>query len=137
MAQNDKDYVFHMPCLRNHTYYDCHLWYTCVKWWYLQTYFWVSGFLGGKRAKKVQNDHFCLLHSISQEPYIIWSSFVVHKRELIYLQVCFHFFKILIFRLVRRVKGQKIGPKWRKALSVVPYISGKIYHMIFICYAQE
>ena len=24
--------VYHAPYLRNHTWYDCHLWYTSVKW---------------------------------------------------------------------------------------------------------
>ena len=27
------------PCLRNCTSYDCSFWYTCVKWWYLQHFF--------------------------------------------------------------------------------------------------
>ena len=31
--------VCHTSYLRNHTSYDCHLWYTCVKWWYLQACF--------------------------------------------------------------------------------------------------
>ena len=41
------------------------------------------------------------------------------------------FLKILIFGVV---SGQhaKNGPKWQKILPVVPYISGTIYHMIFI-----
>ena len=43
----------------------------------------------------------------------------------------FHFFKILIFQVVRRVKGQKMA-KNDKKLSAVPYISGTIHHMIFI-----
>ena len=25
--------------LRNHTSYDCHLWFTSVSWWYFQTFF--------------------------------------------------------------------------------------------------
>ena len=51
----------------------------------------VSGLLGGggrgggvKEQKIAENDKkFCLLHLISQEPYIIWSSFVVHKCEMV------------------------------------------------------
>ena len=31
-AQNDKNSVCCTSYLRNHTLYDCHLWYTCVKW---------------------------------------------------------------------------------------------------------
>ena len=53
--------------------------YTCVKWWYLQVFFSFlqnfdfSGFWVVNRQKLVQNDKkFCLLCSISQEPYIIW-----------------------------------------------------------------
>ena len=39
IVQNDKNYVCRAPYLRNHTPYDCHLWYTIVKWWYLQVIF--------------------------------------------------------------------------------------------------
>ena len=42
------------PSLRNCTPYDHNFCYTCVKWWY------------------------SLACSISQEPYVIWSSFMVH-----------------------------------------------------------
>ena len=38
-------------------------------------------------------------------------------------------FKILIFLVVRGLKGQKMT---QKLLSVTPYISGTIYHMIYI-----
>ena len=43
----------------------------------------------------------------------------------------FHYFKILIFWVVRRVKGQK---KWSRMTknSVMPCISGTIYHIFFI-----
>ena len=34
-----KNYISCTLYLRNHTSYDCHLWYTCVKWWYLQAFF--------------------------------------------------------------------------------------------------
>ena len=60
-----------------------------------------------KGQKMAQNDKkFYLSRSISQEPYIIWSSFVVHKCKMIISQGFFLFFKILIFRVVRKVKGQ-------------------------------
>ena len=32
MVQNDQNSIRHTPYLRNHTSYDCHLWYTSVKW---------------------------------------------------------------------------------------------------------
>ena len=92
---------------------------------------------GVKGQKTVQNDKkLCLSLFISQEPYIIWLSFMVHMCKMIishtlhhtrYLRnhtscschfwykcendnisrSCFHFFKILIFWFVRWVKGQK------------------------------
>ena len=77
--------VCRIPHLRNHTWYDCHFWYTRVKWWYLHLFFsffqnfdflgccgWGEG-RGIKGQKMVQNHkRFCLLCSISQEPYILW-----------------------------------------------------------------
>ena len=38
-VQNDKSSVRHPPYLRNHISYDCHLWYSFVKWQYLQKFF--------------------------------------------------------------------------------------------------
>ena len=34
-----KNYVCRVPYLRDHTSYDCHLWCTFLKWWYLQQFF--------------------------------------------------------------------------------------------------
>ena len=164
--------------------------HTTVKWWYLQTYFWVSGFLGGKRAKKVQNDHFCLLHSISQEPYImivicgtqawidnisrlvfifskfwffgllggskgkklaqngeklcllclisqekyiIWFSFAMHKSKMMISTGVFFFFSFFQnFKALLGVSKGKNWPKTIKKLSVMPCISGTIHYIIFI-----
>ena len=57
--------------------------------------FWFFGLLGGvKMQKKVQNDKkVCLPHSISQEPYIIWLSFMVHMCKLIISSVFFFIFQ--------------------------------------------
>ena len=62
--------------------------------------FWVHSWVKGQ--KKVQNDKkLCPLHSISEVPYIMWLSFMVH--------MCFFsFFQILIFPVVIGVKGQKM-----------------------------
>ena len=68
---------------QSHISYDCHLWYTSVKWYYLQA------------------------------------------------------LKNLIFRVVRRVKVQKKGPKWQKTFSFALYISGTIHHMILIYGAHQ
>ena len=69
---------------------------------------------GVKGQKMVQNDKkFCLLRSISQEPYIIWLSFMVQMCKMIISPGAFFSFKILIFWVVRRLKGQK-WPKMTK-----------------------
>ena len=60
----------------------------------------------------------CLMSLISQEPYIIWLSFMVHLcKMMIYLGFFFHFFRILILCVVRRVKGQKMAQNDKKKLS--------------------
>ena len=58
---------------------------------------------GLKEQKMVQNGKFCQSRFISQEPYIIWLSFMVHMCKMIvspgvvFFFFFFHFFKILIF----------------------------------------
>ena len=53
-----------------------------------------SGLLGDTRAKNSAKWQKCLfIHSISQEPYMIWLSFMVHICKMICF---FQFFKILI-----------------------------------------
>ena len=81
----------------------------------------------------IQNDKtFCLSHSISQEPYLIWLSFMVQMCKMIISPGVFFNVNILIFQFVKELKGQKDGAKCRKFLSAVPYVSGTMYHMIFI-----
>ena len=82
-----------------------------------------------------QNDkNFYLWLLIFQEPYIIWSSFMVHmylwKDNISRHFFHFFFFKILIFRNIRGQGGKraKNGPKWQKILSVSLCISGTVHH---------
>ena len=89
--------------------------------------FWFSGLLKGVKGQKiVQNvKKFCLLRSISQGPYIIWSSFVVCKcRMMMSPGGFFMFFKILIFQNFRRVKGEKMAQHDKKNCPSYLYISG-------------
>ena len=52
---------------------------------------------------------------ISQEPYIIWMSFMVHLCKMILSpEVFFIFFNIMIFSVVRRVKVQKMNQNDKK-----------------------
>ena len=97
--------------------------------------------------KMVQNDEmFCPWCLISQEPYLIWLSFVVNMCKMIispgvfvFVYVFFlHIFKILIFWIVRGVKVQKNSPKWQKILSVTRSTSQEPYiiwfsFMVHIC----
>ena len=86
---------------------------------------------GVKGQQMVQNDRkFCLLLSISQEPNIVWLSFMVQMCKIISPGVFFNF-QILIFRVVRAERA-KNGPKWQKILLVSLRISGTVYHMIVI-----
>ena len=90
--------------------------------------FWVHR--GVKGQKTVRNDKkLCLLCSISQEPSIIWLSFVVQMCKIIISPGAFFNVKILIFQVVKGLKGQKMS---QNVENLFPYISGTIYHMIYI-----
>ena len=141
-----KNSVCRNPYLRNHTSSDFDLWYSCVKQ-YLQDFFhffkifWVARRVKGQKI--AQNDKkLCLLHLISQEPYIIWSSFVVHNCKMKSPSIFFYFFKILIFWVVRKVKGQKIAHDDKELcplhfISQEPYIwSWLMVHMCKMIYLQ-
>ena len=78
--------------------------------------FWVHR--GIKGQKTVQNDKkFCLSCSISQEPYIIWLSFMVHMCRTITSPDAFFNFKISLFWIVRGLNRQKMAQNDRN-LSV-------------------
>ena len=69
-----------------------------------------------KGHKMVQNDKTLYpLCSISQDPYIIWLSFMIHMCKMIISPCVFSiFFNIFIFRVVSGVKGQKMTKNWQK-----------------------
>ena len=141
MAKMTKKYVCYSRYLRNHISYDCHLWYTYVKWLYLLGFVHFFKILilcvvrGGvvDGQKMVQNEkNLCLSCSISQESYIILFLFMVLMCKMIISPgALFHFFKTLIFWVVRGVK-RKNSPKWQKIMSAVLDISGTMHHMIVI-----
>ena len=150
----NNNYIHHMPYLRNSVaYHD--VWYTFVKWWYLQVFFSFFFFfffsflffrlLGrwkGKTWPKMTKK-FCLVRFISQELYIIWLSFMVHLcKMMISPGVFFHFFKIFDSMGCYKgrgggCKGAKNCPKWEKILSTLLHITGIIHHMIFIYGTQN
>ena len=71
----------------------------------------------------------CLLHTLFQEPYIMWSLVLVYMcKMMISPGIFFHFFKILIFWVVKEVKGQKMVQNDNKfcpsiSISQEPYIT--------------
>ena len=139
----NNSYICYLPYMRNSIAYNQDFWYICVKWYISRCFFqffkilifwFVRGKKQGKGQKTVQNDKiFCLSCFISQEPFIIWLSFMVHMFKIIISSgVFFHFFKILIFWVVGGVKGQKKVQNDKKILSVTLHISGAIHHVIVI-----
>ena len=89
---------------RNHISYGLHLWYTCMYkriisqgFFFISSKFWLSGSLGWAKGQKVaQNDKiFCLSHSASQEPYIIWLWFLVHMSKIFFIFSEFWFLRFL------------------------------------------
>ena len=86
--------VCYVPYLRNHTSSNLHLWYTCVKWWYLRAFFFFFIFLkfwffrllwGIKGQKLIQNEKIILSATH-------WSWFLLHLCKMISPGVSFSFF---------------------------------------------
>ena len=148
MAQLTKNYVCRTLYLRNHITCDCHLWYTCVNDDIRRCFFYFFKILifrvvRGWRCKKWSKMTKTSVHR-TQYPrnhtsydhlsctYVKW-----------YLQVVFflHFFKSLIFQVVRGEGGHKRtknSPKWQK-ISLLHSISHEPYSflcMIIICGTQ-
>ena len=112
----EKKIVYIAPYLRNHTSYDCHLWYTSVKW-YLQWVFfhffkilifqvvsWVKEQQNGPKWQKF------LSHSISQEPYLIWLWFLLMCKMMLSPIIFFIFSKFWILGFYGGgVKGKEIA----------------------------
>ena len=107
-----------------------HIWGTIwlsfmfLKWQYLQVLCFFSFFLnilifwvhrGVKGQKTFRNDKkLCLLCSISKERYIIWLSFMVQMWKMIISPGVFFYVKILIFQVVKGLKGQKMTQNVKK-----------------------
>ena len=98
MAQNDKK-LFLLHSISQEAYIIM-IFDTRVKWRHIQFVFFsffqnfdFVGCYGVKGQKMDQNDKkFCLSHSVSQEPYLVWLWFLVHMcKMMISPAICFSF----------------------------------------------
>ena len=90
-------------------------------------------------VSRAQSDKkFCLLHSVSQEAYIIFLWFLVHMCKIITSSgAFFHYFNIFIFQVVRGVEGQKMTQNDKKLClshsgSQEPYITW-LWFLVYMC----
>ena len=121
MVQNDKTI-----CLSCSTFQEQYIWFSFMVFmcktiissglFFSLSKFWFFRLTEVKWQKTVQNDKkFCPSCFISQEPYLVWLSFMVYIcKMIISADFCFIFFKSLIFWVVRVIKRQKNCPKWQK-----------------------
>ena len=122
-----KNYICHTPYLRKHTPYDRDFWDTYVKWWHLQmliSFFKKKVVMVVKGQRMTQNDKkFCFLSlTLYLKNRTLYDFGFWYTSVKSYLQQFFHFFKILIFLVCKRVKGQKITHNYQFQ-SVTSYIS--------------
>ena len=128
------------PCVRRAPYFrnrnscDYNFWYTCIKWWYLQDFFFFffnfdfSGWKGSKRAKnspKWKNNNY-IRHTPPYHRNSNDHDFWCTCAKWWYLQAFFHFFKILIFQIVSGIKEQKMAQNHKNfcllwSISQEPY----------------
>ena len=93
--------------------------------------FWVVSGIKGQKAVP-NHKKFCLSCFISQEPCIIWLSFMVHMcKMIISLGIYCIFSKFWFFRVLVGERA-KHGPKWQVITSVALHISGTLHHMTVI-----
>ena len=128
-----KNTVCCAPYLKNHTSYDCHLWYTFVispgvflNFLKIFIFGVVSGVEGHKMVQNDKNILSVALHvsETIHDMIVIYGTLV----ETNNISRCFfHFFKILILQIVSGLKGQEMAQNDKKfclshSVSQEPYI---------------
>ena len=93
-----KKFCLSCPYPENHILYDHNLWYPSVKWYVSRLFIIFLKMLIFRVVRKVKGQKWpkmtkklCTLRLISQEPYIMWASFMVHMCKR-YLQEFFYIF---------------------------------------------
>ena len=132
-----KKSVCHTSYLINHTSYNCHLWYTSVKWQYLQAFFHflkilifrvvkrakeqktVGWWKGKKWSKMTKNSvlYTSYLRNHASYDCHLWYTckFIISPGYF------FNFFLTLIF-WVRGAKVQKVAQNHKKIMSIIFHI---------------
>ena len=126
----NKNKICHAPYLSNSVAYDHDFWCTCIKWWYLQEFFFflififqaVRGVKGQKKRPKMKNNyirHAPYLRNNAAYDHDFWYTIV----KWWYLQVVFSFFQNFDFLGCEGGKRAENGPKWEKnSVCVAPYL---------------
>ena len=97
--------------------------------------FWVVRGVKGQKIAQNEKEKLHLSDVVSQEQCSIWSCLIHLFKMMISAAIFFYYyyyFKILIFLVVKGVKGQKMVQDGPDILSIMLYISGTIHHMIVI-----
>ena len=142
MGQQPLCHFFHpsvivAPYLRNRTSSNHSFWYACVKWWFLQVFFFLffsnfhsSGYDRGKGqiSSKWKITVTSVMQHIFQEHYSIWSWILGHFCKMGSAEFCCYCcccFEIFIFQAVRGVKGKKLAQN-ETITSVTHHIPGTV-----------
>ena len=96
---------------------------------------------GSKRAKMAQNDKkLCLLHFISQEPYIIWLTFMLlhlwYSCVKWHTQEFFSFFQSFDFWDCYGGKRTKNSPKWQNSVCCAWYLKNNTSCNCYLWYTS-
>ena len=125
----NKNYIHHAPYLRNSIAYEHNFWYTCVKWWYLQVFFFFFrnfdfwGCKWGKRWPKMMKNSVALHISGTIDHAIFILSFMVQLCKMMIFQVIFSIFSKFWFSgLLGGEKGKKWSKMTKNYVCLTPYL---------------
>ena len=135
MSHNGRKLICRAPYIRNHTSYQ--LWYTSVKWWYLQAYCFdlvfqiliFKVFREVEGQKMVQNDKKLWLSCWYLKNHTLWLWFMVHVCKMIISPGIFLIFQNFDFAGFLRLVGGQRMTKNHQIQSVTLCISGTVDHI--------
>ena len=114
------------PYLRNHTYSDHNFWCTCVKWWYLQDFFYLKKILRAKNSPKWKitiTSITCHLRNSIEYEHDFWYTCV----KWWYTQCFFVFLMFSKFWFSGGVSEENVS-KWTKKLCCASYLRNHTWY---------